>query len=418
MTLHPALVRSRLGVLVADGITGLALLLGSVALGAPPGPGDAGEDPRVLGALIASGTVMAAAVTVRRLHPGWALALAWAGTLGHMLVGLDAGVLQLGILVVLASAAHYGSPLVLRLSGVSVPAGAVIALVYLLLIDSWLVGLFASTALLPVWLPVGVLAALLVLVLAVPWLVGLLARTMRLGREGRLRASTAEAEARRSRELAELQAERTRLTRDVHDIVGHSLAVIVAQAESVRFRDPDDVDAVRSVVATIADTARRALGEVRQVLESTDATGAPPSAPVVDLDRLIADVADSRPGTQVTRTGSGPAPQGSAGVALYRATQELLTNALRHGDPAAPLRIEVERSLPTTAVQVENGRIPAAPAGAPDAARSGTGIDGARARLVAVGGSLEATEVDGRFLARASVPVGSPASMSAGEGES
>jgi signal transduction histidine kinase len=322
-----------------------------------------------------------------------------------MLAGLDAGLTQLGILVVLASAAHYGSPVVLRLSGVSVLVGAVVALAYLLLIDSWLVRIFASSSLFPPWLPVGVIAALVSLVLAVPWLVGLLARTMRLGREGRQRAAEAEAEARRSRELAELQSSRTQLTRDVHDIVGHSLAVIVAQAESVRFRDDTDLAAVRSAVATIADTARRALGDVRQVLESTDAADQTPSAQTVDLDRLVDEVAGSRPGITVARHGSGGDPSSEAIVPLYRATQELLTNALRHGDPLAPLSIEVARSTTVFAVEIENGVPTPAPSG-PTPSREGTGIAGARARLAAVGGTLDIAHGDTRFRARASVPTG------------
>ncbi|MBX9718364.1 MAG: hypothetical protein K2X36_05920 [Microbacteriaceae bacterium] len=405
MTQHPALVRSRTGVLVADALGGLVLLLAVVVLGPSIGSGDADARSGAFAALVASGSVMAAAVAIRRLHPGWALALAWASTLVHMLAGLDAGLTQLGILVVLASTAHYGSPVVLRLSGVSVLVGAVVALAYLLLIDSWLVRIFASSPLLPSWLPVGVIAALVGLVLAVPWLVGLLARTMRLGREGRERAAEAEAEARRSRELAELQSSRTQLTRDVHDIVGHSLAVIVAQAESVRFRDETDLAAVRSAVATIADTARRALGDVRQVLESTDAADQAPSAQTVDLDRLVDEVAGSRPGITVARHGSGGDTSSEAIVPLYRATQELLTNALRHGDPLAPLSIEVQRTATVFAVEIENGVPTAAPSG-PTPTREGTGIAGARARLAAVGGTLDISHGDTRFRARASVPTG------------
>ena len=407
MTVHPALTRSRTSVLVADTIGGLALLVVAVVLGPGFGSGDADARSSAFGALIASGTLMAAAVAVRRLHPGWALALAWVGTAVHMVFGLDAGITQLGILIVLASAAHYGSIAVLRLSGASVAVGAAVALAYLLLIDSWLVRIFASSALVPSWLPFGVIAALVGLVLAVPWLVGLLARTLRLGREGRERAAQAEAEARRSRELAELESARTQLTRDVHDIVGHSLAVIVAQAESVRFRDAADVEAVRAAVATIADIARRALGDVRGVLESTDGTGSPWAAPVVDFDRLIAEVAASRPGTVVVRHGTDGAPHGPTGVALYRATQELLTNALRHGDGHAPLRITVEQSVGTFAVRVEND-IAAVTVSEPP--RAGTGIDGARARLAGVGGVLEVTKADGRFVARAILPIGEGAS--------
>lgn len=406
MTMHPALVRSRGGVLIVDGLTGLALLLVSATLGLLLTAPGAMSEPLTVATILGSGAIMAAAVTVRRLHPGWALALAWVATLAHMVAGLDAGIMQFGILVVLASAAHYGSTLVLRLSGVSVAVGAVIAVGYLLIIDSWLVRIFSSSALVPSWLPVGVLAALVALVLAVPWLIGLLARTIRLGREGRQRALQAEADALRARELADLQSARTQLTRDVHDIVGHSLAVIVAQAESVRFLDPDDADGVRVAVATIADTARRALGDVRGVLESTEAAESSPTT-VVDLDRLIADVADSRPGTAVVRRGAGAAPPSPADVALYRATQELLTNALRHGDAEAPLLIEVEHAAGTMAVRVENAvaRPPETiPMTGEGVVRVGTGLDGARGRLVAVGGTLEVADDETRFIARASVP--------------
>lgn len=401
MTSHPALVRSRTGVLVVDTLTGVVLLAATLALGPLIGGGDAVIVPGVFPALIAAATIMVGAVAVRRLHPGWALGLAWASTLVHMLAGLDAGVAQLGILVVLASAAHYGSRRVLRLSGFSVPIGAVVAVLYLLLTDSWLVRLFTSTPLVPSWLPFAVLMAFLALVLAVPWLVGLLARTLRLNREGRERAAQAEAEARRAHELAELQAARTGLARDVHDIVGHSLAVIVAQAESVRFRDVDDLEAVHGTVATIADTARRALGEVRQVLESTDSGVTAPSSPAVDLDRLIADLAASRAGTKVELHGDGAQPTGSAAVALYRATQELLTNALRHGDAERPLTIEVEHGEAETSVTVENSILAASRA----TTRAGTGVEGARARLAGVGGALEVVEIDGRYRTTARVPV-------------
>lgn len=404
---HPALVRSRTGVMIADGLTGIALIVAVVLLGPLIGTGDAPIAPGGQAALVLAAVIMAVAMAVRRLLPGWALALAWASTLVHMLGGLDAGLTQLGILVVLASAAHYGSTGVLRLSGFSLPVGALLALAYLVSIDSWLVRLFASTAFSPSWLPFAVLAALIALMLAVPWLIGLLARTMRLGREGRERAAHAEALARRADELAALQAERTMLARDVHDIVGHSLAVIVAQAESVRFRDADDLAAVRDAVTTIADTARRALGDVRGVLESTSSPGAVDDSPGADLARLIADVAASRPGMVVDGDTSVAALAGVSGVAAYRATQELLTNALRHGDATEPLHVTVERADGVIVVTVENGIPIATEAGSgAGALRVGTGLQGARARLEAVGGTLEEHHVDGRFRAIVRVPAG------------
>lgn len=420
MTTHPALVRSRTGVLVADGVTGLLLWILSGAFATLSGvDADAGVAGRLV--FLLAGAIMAAAVTVRRLHPGWALGLAWASTLVHMLAGLDASLTQIGVLVVLASAAHFGSTRVLTLSGVSVAAGAIVAVVYLLLIDSWLVQLLSANPVFPAWLPLALLVALVGLMLAVPWLVGLVARTLRLGREGRERARKAQEDARRASEIAELQAARTVLARDVHDIVGHSLAVIIAQAESVRFRDVDDpagLEAVRGTVGTIADTARRALAEVRQVLESTAVAGesgtalpagAQPAG--LDLEQLLGDVERSRPGMIVEWAEDVRLPRGESAVALYRVVQELLTNALRHGDAAAPLRVSVD-AVPDSGdieVVIENRVLMenlAATTSASEhpAPREGTGLDGARSRLQGAGGSLETTTLDGVFRATARLP--------------
>lgn len=411
MTMHPALVRSRAGVLVADGIAGLLLWILSGAFATLSGAdADAGVAGRLV--FVVAAAIMAAAVTVRRLHPGWALGLAWASTLVHMLAGLDASLTQIGVLVVLASAAHFGSTRVLTLSGVSVAVGAVVAVAYLVLVDSWLVQLLSANPAFPTWLPLALLVVLVGLTLTVPWLVGLVARTLRLGREGRERARIAQEEARRASEIAELQAARTLLARDVHDIVGHSLAVIIAQAESVRFRDVDDpagLEAVRGTVGTIADTARRALGDVRQVLESTAAAGeeaARPSSGAVpaglDLTQLLDDVERSRPGMTVQWNEGVHLPHGDGAVALYRAVQELLTNALRHGEAAAPVRVSVDSGAGSGGIEVviEN-TVAMAGASEHPSPREGTGIDGARARLKAVGGSLETTTVDGVFTATA-----------------
>lgn len=409
MTLHPALVRSRTGVLVADGLGGFVLFVAAGGLRVVLGSAESGFGAGSLVVFALAAAVMAAAMTVRRLRPDWALGLAWASTVVHMLGGLDAGLTHLGVLIVLATAAHYGSTLVLRASGASVVVGAIIAVVYLVAIDSWIVRVFGGTAFEPSWVPFAVLVVLIGMVLAVPWLIGLLARYLRLSREGRERAVLAQAEAKRAREIADLQASRTTLARDVHDIVGHSLAVIIAQAESVRFRDvtePDDLEAVRTTVATIADTARRSLGEVRQVLESTSLQSpSPEPTSSLDLDGLIGDVERSRPGMTVRRADTVQLPSGEASVALYRAVQELLTNALRHGDSAEPLSVDVDATSEHVEVVVVNGVAEAADSEHPEP-RHGTGLDGARSRLESVGGALDIDATSHTFRAIARVPVG------------
>ena len=85
----------------------------------------------------------------------------------------------------------------------------------------------------------------------------------------------AEAERDQAAEIARLRDEQTRLAHDVHDVVGHSLAVILAQAESAQFRDDDDTAALKQTMANIATSARGSLEDVRQVLAATSGTAGP-----------------------------------------------------------------------------------------------------------------------------------------------
>lgn len=408
VSMHPSLYRSPTSVILVDAMAGA--VIGMLALVFYPTTGlDRGD----LLPFFLSGLLMLAAVSLRRFRPAIALALAWLATIAHMSFGLDAGLLQLGILAVLVGAAHYGSRTVLVLSGVSVPVGAAIAVLYLLWVESWVWDVFGAGGPMLGAVPLIFIGGLIFSALAVPWLIGLLARAFRISRESRERRASAEREAQRSAELAHHERARTELARDVHDIVGHSLAVIVAQAESVRFLDSSDSTAVRAAVQTIADTARRSLEDVRAVLETTGGAtiDVPGAAPVTAeaLDRLIDDVAAARPEVRVVRRGDGGITmQGPAATAIYRAAQELLTNALRHGASRAPL--EVERTIDGDAVVVRVTNSTAF-GGDDDAAvavdeRTGTGLAGARARLDAVGGRLDLEELpDGRFRARASVPL-------------
>src|SRR5262249_34697403 len=118
------------------------------------------------------------------------------------------------------------------------------------------------------------------LVVAAPWAAGLVMRFLdraRTSRASMLAAEEAAAVARRetehAREVAHLRDQQTRVARDVHDVVGHSLAVILAQAESGQYLD--DTVKLKKTLQTIATSARSSLQDVRQVLSSTqDATHA------------------------------------------------------------------------------------------------------------------------------------------------
>ncbi|MBT2502251.1 histidine kinase [Curtobacterium sp. ISL-83] len=213
-------------------------------------------------------------------------------------------------------------------------------------------------------------------------------------------ASEAEATATRAIDVAEAERIRADIARDVHDVVGHSLAVIIAQADSVPFLD--DEARVREVSATIASTARSSLVEVRQVLGHIDG-----SSEVTDpgtLEEIVHGIREA--GVEVDRTVRGvPAPFGAAtGTAARRVLQEMLTNALRHGAPGLPVIVRETWRSADLVLEVENVVPDALRTGAPTTRGSGRGLSGMQSRLTALGGSFDAAVLDDVFAARARIP--------------
>ena len=344
------------------------------------------------GALTTSLAVLS--VAVRRVTPSGALALAWLTALVQITSYERPSFVQLATLIVLGTVAMVGTRAEVVAAGVSTIVGGVIATFYLLQTGFRFVELFTAGPLIAVLLPVAVLGS--------AFLIGFALRASSSRQAESLRRAEAELEA--SRAVTEAQDERVRsaMARDVHDVVGHSLAVIIAQADSVEF--VADTERVRAIVATIAATARGSLVEVRSVLEQTDATGDTEPA---DLDTLVDQVAAA--GVQVDRTirGERRPLDGATGVLAKRVMQEMLTNALRHGVPAGTIRIvELWRSSDLV-FEVENAVGPVNGSG------SGVGISGMRTRLAAIGGTVEAEAVDGVFTARARIPLQSSLVVSA-----
>jgi signal transduction histidine kinase len=219
-----------------------------------------------------------------------------------------------------------------------------------------------------------------------------------------VRESMAAAESERAAQLAALQGQRAELAREVHDLVGHSLAVIIAQADSVRFRNLDAADApgqVQATVAAIAATARDSLGEIREVLTRLGTTEDAPTGPSAGdtLPELFARVRQAGVALTVRHEGEPSDAGPDERAVLVAVTRELLTNALRHGDRAAPVDVLLRWSPEGVLIQVRNrvgtgdGAGPAGPAGAAEATRSagsgaGLGLPGMQARLSRVGGRL------------------------------
>ncbi|MFT4083888.1 MAG: histidine kinase [Nocardioides sp.] len=247
------------------------------------------------------------------------------------------------------------------------------------------------------------------------WLIGIALRFLARSQSSERSKARAEDDAARAmsetaqaQEIARLQEEQARLARDVHDVVGHSLAVILAQAESAQF--VDDATKLKQTMATVADAARSSLQDVRQVLAGTRQ----PFATTAGLDELIAGLRAGGHRVEVNEIGRPRPLPPEIDTVAYRVLQEMLTNALKHGRRDRPvmverdwngyagdLRLEVTNLVPVAADQAQ----PMASQDLP-----GHGLAGMRRRLDAVGGHLDvrrkASPEGTTFAATAWIPAG------------
>nr|WP_231747518.1 sensor histidine kinase [Auraticoccus cholistanensis] len=227
--------------------------------------------------------------------------------------------------------------------------------------------------------------------MAVAALAGLLTRARRLARE----------RARREELRQSADAERLRIAREVHDLVGHSLSVITMQAGvalHVVNRRPEQAE---ESLRAIRQTGLEAMAELRSTL-AVFRDGGGPTEPPAGLERLPALVEQLRAAgreVDLDLPDLGPLPP-TVSHAVYRIVQESLTNVGRHA-PGAAARVELRRTGRELQVAVRD-RGPVR-AGAPVA---GHGIAGMAERARALGGTLEVgAPADGGVLVQARIPV-------------
>jgi signal transduction histidine kinase len=218
--------------------------------------------------------------------------------------------------------------------------------------------------------------------------------------------------AERERELLadrRVTEERTRIARELHDIVAHSVSVMVIQASAARRNLQRDRGAAEALLGNIEDTGRRTMGELRQILgvlrEAGDG-GSGAIAPMVpmlcDLDSLASSIPDLD--VRLHRTGSLDAVPIGIALAAYRVVQEALTNAHRHGGPNVVVEVQVACGEERVDVRVsDDGR------GASTRATDhggGYGIIGMSERVAAFGGTLSTgPRRTGGWEVRASFPL-------------
>ena len=247
------------------------------------------------------------------------------------------------------------------------------------------------------------------------------------------RARRLEYEQEQERRLA-AQDERTRIAREMHDIVAHSLSSIISQADGARYaaasaraqqaeqsgqaQQQSEPDIAEQTLELIADTARDSLTQMRSLLGLLRTDEATTYAPVPTLSDIPALVEQSRrAGLPVTFTGitgtmTRTLPQG-AELAAYRTVQEALTNALKHS-PGAATTITIHWGKDGLQLRVQNDPVSAVSPASTSASNqrttspvpgSGNGLRGMSERIALYHGALTyGLQPDGSWLVEAALP--------------
>jgi len=203
-------------------------------------------------------------------------------------------------------------------------------------------------------------------------------------------------------------AERARITRELHDVIAHSLSVVIAQADGGRYAAEQDPRAATAALHTIASTAREAQAEMRHALGVLGGRSDAPMHPqpgVGELAALIARTREAGLEVELAEEGVPRALAPAAGVTVYRVAQEALTNVLKHAGPGATASVVVSwQPDEVTVVVRDDGR----GAVAADDGR-GRGLTGMRERVEPRGGTLSAgPHPEGGFEVRAAIPAAAP----------
>ncbi len=202
-------------------------------------------------------------------------------------------------------------------------------------------------------------------------------------------------------ELARAE-ERALISREMHDVVAHSLSVMIALADGAGVALGRAPDKARVALAELSDTGRTALADMRRVLGVLERDGAPlePQPGRTDLDDLVERFRTAGLALR-TRGLDGPLPSdATVQLAVFRIVQESLTNALRHA-PGCTVDLSLDADDGGVVIEVASrgGLTPTGPS--PGAGR---GIIGMRERAAVYGGTVDAGPWQGGWRVRATLP--------------
>jgi signal transduction histidine kinase len=228
----------------------------------------------------------------------------------------------------------------------------------------------------------------------------------RLRAQDFLVAQTERAEAERARRA--VLEERTRIARELHDVVAHHMSLIAVRAETAPYRLTGLPESAQAEFSSLSEVAREALAEMRRllgVLRHDERAALAPQPQLSDLPALV-DAARQAgaPIEYSAPTALGQVPAG-VGLCAYRIVQESLSNASQHA-PGAPITVSVDHDRGAVLLRVANG--PGGHPGPPgNEHRPGHGLTGMHERVALLGGSLTAgPEPGGGFVVSAVLPLG------------
>jgi signal transduction histidine kinase len=248
-------------------------------------------------------------------------------------------------------------------------------------------------------------------VMSLVYLTGLVAAAFFLGTSLRTRQAYLAALVERARRLEyerdqqariAAAAERASIAREMHDIVAHSLAVIITLAEAAAAKRRRDPERAGATMEQVSEVGRQALGETRRLLgvlrTEAPADSCAPTPGLAQLDALLEQVRATGLRAELTVTGRRFAVPEGAQLAAYRIVQEALTNTIKHARGASHVWVRLRYAAPTIEVDtIDDGR-PDLAAGRHGAARhgpsghgpSGHGLVGMRERAALYDGTLTA----------------------------
>ena len=228
----------------------------------------------------------------------------------------------------------------------------------------------------------------------------------RLRSQRALADQTERTEAERARRA--VLEERTRIARELHDVVAHHMSLIAVRAETAPYRLTGLSEPVRAEFGALSEVAREALAEMRRllgVLRHDQPAARAPQPQLADLPTLVDAARQAGVSVELSAPSAlGRVPPG-VGVCAYRIVQESLSNASQHASGAA-VTVSVRHDAGAVLLRVANG--PGGPAGPSGSEHGpGHGLTGMRERVALLGGSLSAGPApDGGFVVSAVLPLG------------